>query len=335
MNIIQKKWEFLNSTLDSVPKQARKLYLFGLATLSSRPVRSLRSNARLLSLNWNTAKSKAYRLTQNKKLLSFFPALAASLAPVGEKDIIALDFSDFGGGLQILMFAKQTGKGRARPLYFEILKYPIQKDSQNTFVIQAIERFIARMGCKPCLVMDRGFASPSIIRFLETNQYIFIVRLKGGKRLGTRNGRLLAARNMKRKDAIVSAYGKRLRLVVSERAEGAKEPWYLLTNDTISSREKIIDRYYHRFEIEEFFRDAKRLLGLEWVKVKRTQTLAIILWFLLLGIWCLAYLETLLREHERRMREAMELSGIRFIMETLEAEAFALSEGRFVRELLA
>jgi hypothetical protein len=38
---------------------------------------------------------------------------------------VAVDFSDFGNGFQVLMFAKQTRKGRALPLYFEILRYPI------------------------------------------------------------------------------------------------------------------------------------------------------------------------------------------------------------------
>lgn len=333
MHIIQKKWEFLNSTLDSVPKQATGLYSFGLATLAARPIRSLRSNARLLSLNWHTAKSKAYRLTKNTKLLAFFPALLPEFAPLSEDDAVCLDFSDFGCGLQVLMFAQQTRRGRARPLYFEVLKYPIQKDSPNTFVIQAIEHFVKRVGTKPCLVMDRGFACPSIIRFLEDNQYLFIVRLKGGKHLLARNGRLVAARDMKRKDALVSAYGKNLRLVTSEHAAGAKEPWYLLTNDMAASREALIGRYYHRFEIEEFFRDAKRLLGLEWISCKTGQSLAILLWFVLLGIWCLEHLEALLREHEKDMRETMELSSVRYVFERLEAEAFALSEGRFFSQL--
>jgi N12 class adenine-specific DNA methylase len=38
---------------------------------------------------------------------------------------VAVDFSDFGNGFQVLMFAEQTRKGRAQPLYFEILRYPI------------------------------------------------------------------------------------------------------------------------------------------------------------------------------------------------------------------
>lgn len=333
MNIIQKKWEFLNATVQYVPPQAKKLYAFGLAALAVRSIESLRANARLLPLNWYTAKSKAYRLTKNTKLASFFPELLARLGLVRSDDTVAIDFSDFGNRLQVLLFAKQTGRGRALPLYFEVLRYPIQKDSQNLFVIAAITRFTEIVNCKPTLVFDRGFACPAIIQFLKEHRYIFVIRVKGGKHVQTRNGRMVATRDMRPSDTLVRAYEHTLRLVVSDRPDHGAEPWYLVTNDRASSREHAIEIYYHRFEIEEFFRDAKRLLGLEWVNCKTGTTLSIVLWFVILGIWCLAHLETLLRQHREHERKAMRLSRVRYLFEYIQSACFSAAEGRYFHAL--
>lgn len=333
MNIIQKKWAFLHSTAFHVPPQAKKLYVFGLAVLTARSINSLRSNARILSLNWNTAKSKAYRITKNIKLLQVFPGLVRVLCLVSPHEAVAVDFSDFGSGYQVLMFAKQTGKGRALPLYFEILHYPIEKNSQNLFIMKAIGRFTTIVGCQPLLVFDRGFACPAIIQFLQENQHQFVIRIKGGKHIQSGNGRMLAARCLQRNDALVLVYGHRLRLIVSDEPENGAEPWYLVTNSATATRATIIRIYYHRFEIEEFFRDAKRLLGLEWVNCKTAQTLSIVLWFVILGIWCLAHLETLLDALERKQRVNMRLSSIRFLFEQLQTASFLAAESRFYHEL--
>lgn len=333
MNIIQKKWEFLYSTAAHVPPQAKKLYMFGLAALTTRSIASLRANARLLPLNWNTAKSKAYRLTTNNKLVPYFLKLLVHCALVRPDDTVAVDFSDFGNGMQVLLFAKQTGKGRATPLYFEVLRYPIPKDSQNLFVIAAIERFAAALGCKPMLVFDRGFACPSIIQFLNAQRYSFVIRIKGGKHMQARNGRIIAVRTMRRNDARMRAYGQSLRLVVSDRPKHGAEPWYLVTNNHSLSRTAIIDRYYHRFEIEEFFRDAKRLLGLAWMRCNTAHTLSVVLWFVLLGVWCLAHLESLLREHHENERKAMRLSRTRFLFERIQAACVFAAEGQYFNAL--
>lgn len=177
MNIIKQKMEFLNSTTNRVPKQIKKIYLFGCAVLAFREIISLRSNSRLLDLNWNTAKSKAYRITANDKIRMVFPTLIKELTIVRERDIIAVDFSDFHG-FQVLMFAKQTKEGRTVPVYFEILTYPIKKDSQNIFVINTIENFVKHIGFRPKLVFDRGFACPSIIQHLSDKNHQFIIRIK-------------------------------------------------------------------------------------------------------------------------------------------------------------
>lgn len=332
MNIIQKKWLFLNATQVYIPKQVKKLYLFGLQALALRKVESLRANARLLPLKWATAKSKAWRLTKNSQLLQNFPQLLTKLSLVTPADIIAVDFSGFGNGFQVLLFAKQTKKGRTVPLYFEIIRYPIKKSSQNIFIIQAIRNFTNLIGCQPILVMDRGFACPSIIRFLSSNHQLFYIRIKKEKKLmATKNRYSFLAKNTRKNDRAVLAYEScSLRLIVSDQLPQIKEPWYIITNDFSSSRGEIIERYYHRFEIEEFFRDAKRLLGLETVFFQKKTSLSLVLWFVILGLWCLWHIEGLLQGLHERERRKMELSIVRYLFEKLSAASLFLAEQEFL-----
>ena len=328
MNIVKQKVEFLNSTLSCVPKQVKKLYLFGFTILAFREIASLRSNSRLLNLNWHTAKSKAHRITANTKIHKVFPALIKKLNIVREKDVIAIDFSDFNG-FQVLMFAKQTKKGRTVPVYFEILTYPIQKYSQNIFVINAIENFVKLIRFRPKLVFDRGFACPSIIQHLSEQNHTFIIRVKKIKKVVDKEtGEILQLKNSTRNDFKAVAYENDLRIVISDKLEEMEESWYLITNDSKVKREKIIDQYYHRFEIEEFFRDAKRLLGLEYVKCKKQKSLAIILWFVMLGIWFLWTLKETVRD--KVQRDKMRLSKVRYFLEKMKAEIFAAAEAQFM-----
>ena len=331
MNIVKQKIEFCQQLALLAPKQTKKLFLFGLQVFVFREVTSLRRMSRLSPLLWNTAKSKAYRLTSNRKIRRIFLAILKKLDIVNEGDILAVDFSDFGNGFQILMFAKQTKRGRALPVYFEILHYPIQKDSQNIFTNTAIKNLSNVLGWKPKLVFDRGFACPSIIQFLFKNQYIFYIRIKKSKKVvNERNGKLLSAKDFKENDTLVFAYGKNLRLVISDTLEDMKEPWYIITNDFKSTRDEIVEIYYHRFEIEEFFRDAKRLLGLEHVNFKKENSLAVVLWFVILGCWFVSELEEKMSDVEKKEKKIFCLSTIRYFFEKMTKEIVLAVEGEFM-----
>jgi hypothetical protein len=335
MRIIHEKWRLLQSTKKHLPIKVRQLYGFGLSILSGTEIISLRANARLPKLLWNTAKSKAYRLTKNRTLLRALPGLFISLVSIKKGDFVCLDISDFQG-FQALLFAKQTRKGRAEPLYFEILCYPVSKGSQNLFIIEAIINFTKLCGIKPILVMDRGFACPAIIRFLEENQYKFVLRVKKCKHFLLQNGRLIKAGDMRRDDQKAKAWDCRLRLIVSDKLKDMQEPWYLATNMEEKTREEIVDIYYHRFEIEEFFRDAKRLLGLEYVKVKKKESLAILLWFALLSNWVLCSLADILKRHCRSIFADLVkagLSRVRISFELLRIETYRGMEGKYLKKL--
>lgn len=328
MNIIHETWRFLHATEHCAPLQLKHLYRFGCATLAARPIVSLRANARLAGITWPTAKSKMWRLAKNARMPGIFPALLVHLALVAPDDVIAVDFSDFGNGFQVLMCAKQTGKGRTIPVYFEILRYPVQRGAQNLFVRHAIQRLIRILGFAPHFVFDRGFACPAIVQFLLQNQYPFTLRVKKGKLFAdAMTGMRFAAREYQGADLRVRAYDGNLRLVVSDLPADAKERWYLVTNDMTVSCDGALARYEKRFEIEEFFRDAKRLLGMEGVRCHTANGLAVALWFVILGTWALWHLDALLRERHERERTRMQLSRIRYLVESLQTARIRAAEG--------
>jgi hypothetical protein len=89
--------------------------------------------------------------------------------------------------------------------------------------------------------------------------------------------------------------------------------------------------YYHRFEIEETFRDIKTILGLRRTKLTKPNSLAILLWFVNLGIIILflagigtmgirALMQLLAQPHPKK-----KLSWYRILLELREAEIRDLS----------
>lgn len=322
MNILTRKRDFLQSLVPSVPLKISKLFTFGCEALLVHTVISLRANARLTKYGWRAAKSKAWRLTTNARVLSVFPALVVRVCHIVQSDIIAIDFSDFKDGRQVLMFARQTKEGRAYPLYFEVLEYPVNEGSQNLFIVAAIMRFIALAGCMPTLVFDRGFALPHLIRFLAQHKVPFIIRIKRRKFVTVRRSKKRGAvEDLNSTDVGIGEWGVQLRLVVSEKPEEG-EPWYLITNDTKSTRIAIIDRYYHRFEIEEFFRDCKRLLGLEQHQMKSVRSLSILLWFVIVGTWFSHECTEALSALQERERGSWRVSRVRYVWEVMRQEAW-------------
>jgi hypothetical protein len=52
----------------------------------------------------------------------------------------------------------------------------------------------------------------------------------------------------------------------------------------VSTRNKIVKIYYHRFEIEEAFKDMKHLFELKHAQFYKPQSLKMLLWLVMLGI---------------------------------------------------
>jgi hypothetical protein len=330
MNIILENKRFFQSLSEKVSKKVKKLWKLGVLALTTGKSESLRSSARKVSENWKTSKTKMYRLSKSPLLLGFFVSLVSGLSLVKPNSKVNIDFSDFGNDLWVLCFVVQTKNGRPVPVYFEILQIPIEKGSLNTFVIQTIQNFINLLGFKPKLVFDRGFSSPYVAQFLDRSGITFYIRLKKGKHVQTKRYGTQEACKISCKDNEVWVYGLSLRLVVSHISKDQDEPWYLLSNDFKSIKRQVIKTYYHRFEIEEFFRDAKRLFGLEHVSIKKPHSLSVVLWFVIAGTWFFLQLEMLQRQNGEVVvdhRKYFGLSVTRYYFELLQAEMFRMAWG--------
>jgi hypothetical protein len=182
-------------------------------------------------------------------------------------------------------------------------------------------------------VFDRGFGSRDIIQYLHKEGTIFYIRMKAD-RLVDIAGVTLHLKDCKRVDELVTIAGLKLRVVRSPKNGRDDEPWYILTNDLSRSRNKVVKVYYHRFEIEETFRDIKTIIGLRRTKLMKPNSLAILLWFVTLGMLIL-YLAGLgvlgVRELLRRLNQPpakKRLSWYRILMELREQEILEISYGK-------
>lgn len=333
MDIVRASAQFLQTVTPAFPSKVRGLVTFGYQALSLQRIQSVNSNARSIQSNRKTAESKAYRLAKSHLLRTAFPKVISQLGLVQGGDHIAVDFSDFGI-VQILMFARRTNEGRALPIWFKVLPYGWTKEtSQNTFVNQAISEFMVAVGCSVTLVFDRGFASPTIVQYLCEQHIPFVLRIKAGKKVLARKGGT-KARWLGAGLHPVWAYGHRLNLVVTPEPVTDSEPWYLLTNDLRLPAETVTTIYYHRFEIEEVFKDTKHLFGLGYIQFKLPERLTTVLWFIVLGFWLHDHLErtvvssrTVVQKAKQGLVQSRTHYWLEQIKHALQAEVLATIAG--------
>jgi hypothetical protein len=295
-----------NKLIPSMPTKWWPQFSFGLEAFSLRPFQSAGSNARSVVANTNTASSKVQRLLANHKLAAQLGEVFDQLQLIKPGSFVNVDHSDFDG-LTALVGAIQTRNGRAIPCFVETtyaLHIPshgsrkstsrwneLRQDmlfarTQQSFTghtIDALQTMADRLGFWPKLVFDRGFANESIVEHLNAEGAIFYIRLKGGK-YAIQSEQTTKIQELKEKDTIATLFGMTLRVIRSPKSRRALEPWYILTNDMSSSRSKVVRIYYHRFEIEETFKDTKHLFELKHLSFIRPTSLKIILWMVFLGI---------------------------------------------------
>lgn len=293
-----------NKLLPAVPTKWWPQLAFGLEAFSLRPFQSASSNARSVVDNPNTAASKTLRLLSNEKLANQLGVVFDQLELVKPGSRVNIDHSDFDG-LTALVGAIQTRNGRAIPCMVETtyaLHIPAHEDAsprwkalrqdmllarqQQCFTghtIDALQDFADRLGFWPDLVFDRGFGNESLVSHLAAEGAIFYIRLKAGDYVDYDNLRTKIAL-LTEKDASIALYGLTLRVIRSPKDGANEEPWYILTNDFTSSRTKVVRIYYHRFEIEETFKDTKHLFELKRLSFTRPNSLKVVLWLVFLGI---------------------------------------------------
>jgi hypothetical protein len=325
-----------------IPKIWRKQFLFGYKAISLKPITSLNANARSVVANRNTAESTMTRTLHNEGLPAILAVTVAKLAVqsglVTADSLVNCDHSDFDG-LIAFVCAVQTGKGRAVPIYANVGysgKLPAHDEAsarkralrkrynQHDLTLYEqtmvdLEAMACYLGFWPRLVFDRGFGGEPLVRSLAEHGATFYVRMKAGRLVET-SGDKLKVSGLTSNDCVISLEGMTLRIVRSDDPETG-EPWYILTPDMKTSREKIIRIYYYRFEIEESFKDVKHVRDLDKLQVNLALSLKVVLWFVMLGI-LLLYLS------------AMKAMGTTWFEEHITHPKKRLSWYRWLHELL-
>jgi len=332
-----------NKLLPSVPGRWRVQLAFGLQAYGLHAFQSVAGNARMTVANPHTATRKCERLFQNTGLADALGLVFDSLDMVRPGDFINVDHSDVNG-LTALVGARQTRNGRAIPCFLDTTysdRLPSHEDtpprkqalraaraeerrcrSFTGHTIDALQDFADRLGFWPKLVFDRGFGNESIVTHLAAEGCLFYIRLKAG-RFVELDGERAEVKQLKEKDTAIRLYGLTLRVVRSPKSRRAKEPWYILTNDNHSSRTRIVRIYYHRFEIEETFKDMKHIFELKRTRLNKPLSLKLLLWFVSLGIALLYRVTKPTKQQSRTTNPKKQTSWLRQAYEQLQ-QGYAL-----------
>lgn len=320
-----------NQLLPSVPTRWQPQLWFGLRAYGLRSFQSAASNARQVVGNGHTAARKTERIFQNHALTDQLPAVFDTLRLIRPGSYINCDHSDVNG-LTAFVGALQTRNGRAVPCLVETTysdrlpstdhaaprKQALRRartverrcKSFTGHYIDALESLRDRLGFWPKLVFDRGFCSESLATHLAAEGATFYVRAKAGRFVEFEQQRV-HMKQLQQADQAVCLFGLTLRVIRSPKSRRAKEPWYILTNDFRSSRTKIVRVYYHRFEIEETFRDMKHIWELKRSRFNKPTSLKLILWLVSLGIALLYKTTKPTRQQSRRGNPKKQTSWLR------------------------
>jgi len=310
-----------NKLLPRVPRKWLPQLQFGFQAYSFTTYQSATGNARRVIANPNTAARKSERLLANAKLADQLGCVFDQLNLVKPTSYVNVDHSDMHG-LTALVGAVQTRNGRAIPCFVETtyaLHIPAHEDAsshwkqlrqdmlrarkQQSFTghtIDALQTMADRLGFWPRLVFDRGFGNESIVEHLSAVGATFYIRLKGGRYIEL-DGYKTKVQDLRETDTTIRLYGLTLRVVRSPKSRRAPEPWYILTNDQQSSRNKVVKIYYHRFEIEESFKDLKHIFEFRRVKLTKPNSLKVLLWLIFLGM---AILYVVTKPTKRQVKQA-------------------------------
>lgn len=289
-----------------IPQRLARPFAFGMQAYALRPFQSATGNARSVIASPNAAARRAERLLANRYLASYLGKVFDTLGLVTPQSFVNVDHSDMHG-IIALVGAVQTRLGRAIPCMVEATFAPNipsygsvgstlrtirlrtemlearRVQSLTGHTIDSLQDFHDRLGFWPKLVFDRGFGNESIIRHLSAEGATFYIRLKAARYVEL-DGQRLQVQQLRAVDATVQLYGYALRIIRSAKDTRCKEPWYILTNDLTTSRKKVLEVYYHRFEIEEVFRDIKHVWELKRTRFNRPNSVKVVLWFVVLGI---------------------------------------------------
>ena len=330
MNTIQN----LNHKIESlakeyVPTRLGERFTEGITSFGLTDFTSLNASGRMLRDNPEAGKQRVYRLGRDNRMVGFVREIILhEFLPKAGTLHLSLDHSQFGP-FYIAVLALCTHKGRAIPIWLEVQK---RNNKLMKPLVKALGTLLAEMGndaSRIILTMDRWFASPQLLAFLDEHHVGFICRVKSDTPVMVPWDpyHSLKAGQLSHEELGVEYASMDVRFVRSDYHEGMKqrEPWFLLTNTPLAqlSRRQVLGRYAKRFEIEEFFKDIKWIQRYEWHQIKKKAVIQVVLSFAFLGWWLLyTCLKPMVKASRRRQlkRTRDRLSWFRSCWEVLQRE---------------
>lgn len=310
-----------------VPKKLHPRFLTGIEALSTRGLSSLNANGRSVSPNRWTGETRIRRtVTEVRFPCLLMKAILKEFLPAKGVLRLSLDHSTFGR-FTLAVFALSAGKGRALPVWCVVTRtgkgHPLLKPLLKGFRL-LLGQLSYRQRKRLVVVMDRWFAIPELLEYLDGEHIGFVVRLKQDTPIGVpwkEPYLTTTAGEVSLPDTPVTYHGHDWRLVRSDMRSGMKqdEPWFLLTNILRRklTRQQCLRTYAKRFEIEEYFKDVKWIEGYEWHRMKKLNTARTVFMFVFFGWWLLLKAYGTAKDHpnERKTHPKKQLSWFRTIWE--------------------
>jgi hypothetical protein len=307
-----------------IPSSLQHRISCGIQAFSLQALTSVNANGRSLATNRKTGESRVYRVLHDDRTVPLLSKTLLSLLPRRQLLYCSLDHSQFGP-FCIAVLSVSVRKGRAIPVWCQV------NTAESGLIgplLTALEALATQLNeeQRPVLVMDRWFCGPKLFTLIGRHGWYFIARAKYDRRVWVPS---IPVGEISHQETVCWYHKRELRMIRSELRPGMKqpEPWFLLTNlpPQLASRVQILHRYEERFEIEEAFKDLKWLLRLEWQRVKREQSIEVILLFTFVG-WWLAWLlyksDTALQQAQQHTHPKQRLSWFRIIWELLQKQCW-------------
>jgi hypothetical protein len=312
---IQKLVQSLSETF--IPPKLQFRFNTGIQAFSLQELRSVNSNGRILASKRKTGESRVYRLLRDTRWPGIvLKIILKQFVPAGTSFIhLALDHTQIGS-FKVAVITLSVGRGRSLPIWCQVCD-----DGTMTELMEALGVLfdqVANPG-RFIITMDRWFASPNLLPFLNGRGVKFICRTKSSLPVTVPWDpyQTVPVAEVSHEETLCQYAKLDLRLVRSDWHEGMKqdEPWFLLTNipDTVMSRRQILNRYAKRFEIEEFFKDIKWIQRYEWQRLETREVFAVLLEFAFLGWWIMAdtMKDVIRKSRSRSIHDHQRLSWFR------------------------
>lgn len=298
MNTIQKVSQRVQALADvHIPKKLHPRLLTGVEALSTKALRSLNANGRSLTANRSTGENRIRRMVSESRFpLLLLRIIIKEFLPTRGTIRVSLDHSTFGD-FTLAVFAISAGKGRALPIWCGVtrtgkghaLLKPLVREFQTL-----VDQLSYQQRKRVIFVMDRWFAIPDLLTWIDGHDLKFVVRLKANCPLEVpweSPGVTIPAGEISQTDVPVVYAGHGWRFIRSDYRPGMKgeEPWMLLTSIPLHkfTRQQIIRIYAKRFEIEEHFKDIKWIQAYEWHQIRTAKVVRTVFMFVFLGWWLL------------------------------------------------